>query len=129
VAAFDPSFQPIDVTVERLTTFKLGSAETKFGNLEFRGGLQLSSRDKRFVSLSGLDVGPDGTLTAVADTGYWFTARLVEADGKPIGLEAPPLASILDQYGNKLLGKGTFDAEGLRIVRHAGKPYALVSFE
>lgn len=129
VAAFDPSFKPIDLTVERLTTFKLGSDETRFGNLQFRGGLQLSSSDKRFGSLSGLDIGPDGTLTAVADTGYWFTARLVEADGKPIGLEAPRLASILDQYGNKLLGKGTFDAEGLRIVRHGGKPYALVSFE
>jgi hypothetical protein len=129
-AAFDPSFQPIDLTVERLTNFRLGSSETKFGTLEFRGGLQLSSTDKRFGSLSGLDVGPDGTLTAVADTGYWFTARLIEADDKPIDLEAPRLASILDQHGNKLLGKGTFDAEGLRIVRRNGKAaHALVSFE
>ena len=46
-----------------------------------------------------------------------------------VGLEDARIAPILDDHGNKLIGKGTFDAEGLRIVNRGGKEYAVVSFE
>ncbi len=129
-AAFDASFQPIDVTVKPITAFRIGSTETKFGTLEFRGGLQLISADKRFGSLSGLEISPDGALLAVADTGFWFAGQLVEENGRPAGFKDGRIASMLDDNGNKLIGKNTFDAEGLRIVnRGTPKEYALVSFE
>ena len=73
--------------VSPIANFLHGSPATRFGKLEFRGGLQLSSSDPDFGSLSGLDVAPDGrTLYAIADNGFWFTATLAEEGGRLTGL-------------------------------------------
>ena len=128
--AAEPGFAPIDVTVRPIAHFALASSETHFGELEFLGGLQLSSTDKHFGSLSGLDFAADGhTLFAVADTGYWFTARLDETDGRPVGLTRPMLAPMLDAHGRPFTRKVAADAEALRIVSRNGRETAYVSFE
>jgi len=128
--AAETGFVPIDVTVRPITQFALTSAETRFGALEFRGGLQLISRDRNFGSLSGLDFAADGhTLVAVADTGYWFTASLTEADGRLVGIARPMLAPMLDAHGRPFTSKNAADAEGLRIVDRNGRETAYVSFE
>ena len=129
-AAGDPGFAPIDVAARPFAHFALASSQTRFGGLEFRGGLQLSSSDGRFGSLSGLDFAADGrTLYAVADTGFWFTARLTEADGRPTGIAEPMLAPMLDAHGKPFTSKNAADAEGLRIVTGNGRETAYVSFE
>lgn len=129
-AAGDTGFAPIEVTARPFSHFALGSAATRFGSLEFHGGLQLTSGDKRFGSLSGLDFAADGhTLYAVSDTGFWFTARLVETDGRPTGIEQPMLAPMLDARGRAFTGKINSDAEGLSIVSRNGRETAYVSFE
>ncbi len=128
--AADTGFAPIAVTVRPFSHFALASAETHFGALEFLGGLQLSSSDRRFGSFSGLDFAPDGhTLYAVADTGYWFAATLDETDGQPTGIARPMFAPILDPAGHPFTRKGAVDAEGLRIVSRDGRQTAYVSFE
>ncbi len=128
--AAELGFAPIEVTARPIARFALGSSETRFGALEFRGGLQLSSPDPRFGSLSALDFAADGhTLTAVADTGFWFTAALTEVDGRPTGLAAPMLAPMLDARGRPFASKLDCDAEGLRIVSRDGRATAYVSFE
>jgi hypothetical protein len=127
--AFDPSFQPLDLTVRQITEFQSGSGRTRFGTLEFRGGLELSAADKRFGSWSGLDVAPDGTLTAVSDRGMWLAGALAEDAGTLTGLRGARMARMLDQNGNAFIGKRNSDAEGLRIVRGKGGPQAVVSFE
>lgn len=129
-AAAETGFQPIELAVRPIGRFAVASSTTRFGALEFRGGLQLLSTDKRFGSLSGLDFAADGkTLVAVADTGYWFTAVLAEEDGRPVGIERPMLAPMLDARGQPLASKTVADAEGLRIVSRAGHQTAYVSFE
>ena len=128
--AAETGFAPIDISARSIGRFALASSQTRFGDLEFRGGLQLSSSDRRFGSLSGLDFAADGhTLLAVADTGFWFSARLIETDGRPTGIAEPMLAPMLDAGGRPLVDKSSADAEGLRIVSRNGRETAYVSFE
>ena len=128
--AAETGFAPIDVSVRPIARFAFASAETRFGVLEFRGGLQLLSTDKRFGSFSGLDFADDGhTLYAVSDNGFWFTARLIETDGRPTGVADAKLAPMLDGHGRPFTTKLDADAEGLRIVSRNGRATAYVSFE
>ncbi len=122
-------FVPIELRVAEIDSFEIGLSETRFGALEFRGGLDLSTRNPDFGALSGLDFAPDGTLIAVADTGHWFMARPVESDGRLIGLADARLAPILDGDGKPIESKRQGDAEGLRVTTRNGRLEALVSFE
>jgi hypothetical protein len=129
-AARPVGFTPIKLDVSPIANFLRGSSATEFGKLEFRGGLQLSSSDPDFGSLSGLDVAPDGkTLYAIADSGFWFTATLAEDAGRLTGLGNARLAPILDRKGHVVSTKRLTDAEGLRLTTVDGRLAALVSFE
>lgn len=128
--ASEPGFQPIEVKATPITAFRTGAPETRFGQLEFRGGLVLGSTAPAFGSLSGMDFSLDGSeLVFVADTGSWLRAKPIEENGKLIGMESAVLAPILDRNGRPIIGKKPGDAEGLRIVARNGKEAALVSFE
>lgn len=122
-------FRPIELRVSPIEAFERGFPDTGFATLEFRGGLEIASPDPGFGGLSGLDYAPDGSLVAVADTGFWFTARPVERDGRLIDLINPLLAPILDTAGKPLTGKNAGDAEGLRILAGGDRLEAYVSFE
>lgn len=128
-AAPQTGFQPIELQVSPIKAFKIGDDETRFGALEFRGGLELSAENADFGGLSGIDFTPDGRLVAVADTGFWFTARPVENDGRLTGLVEARIAPILGADGRPLTGKKQGDAEGLRIVSGKNRLTAFVSFE
>jgi hypothetical protein len=122
-------FAPVELRVSPIERFALGSAATTFGALEFRGGIEVASRNADFGGFSGLDFAPDGSLVAVADTGFWFTARPVESDGRLRDLVDARLAPILDSDGKRVEDKRRGDAEGLRITTLNGRVAALVSFE
>ncbi len=128
-AATEPGFAPIALHATPIAAFHVGQPGDRFGELEFRGGLMLSSSDPAFGSWSGLDFGSDGRLYAVADDGFWLTARIVEDGGRLVGIEDPMIAPILGEDGEPLADKRRADAEGLRIVAHDGRDTALVSFE
>ncbi|WP_159349930.1 esterase-like activity of phytase family protein [Roseomonas harenae] len=64
--------------------------------------------------LSGLHVGPDLTLTTIADRGRWCQARLVLApDGRPLRLEAPRSGPLRDIASRPLPRALLSDAECL----------------
>ena len=129
-AADGPGFPPIEVRALPIATFRNGSDETRFGELEFRGGLELASTTRELGSLSGLAFTADGqTLYSVADTGYWFRAKVVEENRRLTGIADPELGRMLLDNGKPPERKSDADAEGLRIVERDGKPVALVSFE
>lgn len=128
--AADAGFAPIELSAKPIAGFLRGSPETKFGALEFRGGLDVDSTNVDFGSLSGLDFGPDGsTIYAVGDNGFWFTARLVEEGGRLVGVDSGKMAPILDSKGMPVVGKHLGDAEGLRLIERDGRLAALVTFE
>ena len=60
----------------------------RFGDLEFRGGLVLTSPSKHFGGWSGLDRGRgrQGSLFAVSDAGAWLSADIKYDGTRPSGL-------------------------------------------
>ena len=128
-SAAEPGFAPVEVHVHPIDTFQIGETATRFGSLEFRGGITLSSADPAFGGWSGLDFSADGTLYAISDTGAWFTGRLSEREGRLVGVDDTMIAPLLGDDGEPLTAKRNADAEGLRITGRGGDEEALVSFE
>lgn len=100
----------------------------RVGRLEYRGGLQLSSSDKRFGGLSGLLVSADGRrLTAVSDRGYWIEAVLrYDENGALAGIDEATITELRDAGGGSLARSPDGDAEGLA---HGEGGSDVVSFE
>lgn len=98
------------------------------GQLVYRGGIYLHSRDERFGGISGLLVSDDGSrLMAISDHGYWFTGELLYKNGRLSGLRNARLAPMLGLEGEALSGNNA-DAESLASADFGqGKVY--VSFE
>jgi hypothetical protein len=93
--------ESITVKAEPLSSFEIGNPSTqRFGLLEFRGGLVLSSLNKLFGGYSALRMQPDGEhFLALSDRAMWFRGRIVYKDGRPIGIADAELAPVLDADG------------------------------
>ena len=85
------------------------------GGLRYLGGVQLSSRDRRFGGFSGLRVRDDGWALAVSDTGAWAGFRLVEAKDRLVAVAGFHMAPILDQDGKRPASKSAADAESVEL--------------
>jgi hypothetical protein len=119
----------IEVTARPIERFLPTSDATRFGALEFRGGLELSAPTMDFSALSGLDFAADGRLYAVTDRGHWVRATAVIENGWLVGVEDAVVAPMLNHAGQPLSGKKWSDAEGLRFTERNGREVALVVFE
>lgn len=86
----------------------------RFGALEFRGGLVLTSKYPAFGGLSALHMMPDGVhFIAVSDNGSWLRARIVSRDGRPAAIADAEMAPALGPDGAPLASRGWFDMESL----------------
>jgi len=98
----------------------------RVGRLRYRGGLELSARDRRFGGFSGLLASPDGRrLIAISDHGFWLRARIVRANGRLTGLRDARMGRLVGPRGRALRGARR-DAESLARRRGGG---LIVSFE
>ncbi len=89
-------------------------SQTRFGALEFRGGLALTANYEPFGGISAIHVEPDGSrFIAVTDHGSWLRGRIVYRDGKPAGIADAEMAPILGADGKPLAARGWYDAESL----------------
>jgi hypothetical protein len=89
-------------------------ARTRFGALEFRGGLVLSANFSPFGGISSLHMEPDGAhFLAVTDNGSWLRARIVYDGRRPAGLADAEMAPALGPDGHPLAARGWFDMESL----------------
>ena len=123
-----PGMPPVTVRSEPIERFQRTGDATRFGEFEFRGGLILSSNNRRFGSFSGLDISPDGkSFIAVADTGRWLTGRLVRASGHLVGVGDTKTGVMLDAKGRPLLRRVAADAEAVRLAPDGSGAY--VTFE
>ena len=127
--AAGPGLRPIEVSAKPIERFLPMSDQTRFGALEFRGGLELAASTTDFSGLSGLDFAADGRLYAVTDRGYWVRARALIEEGRLVGIADVFVASILNHAGDPVSGKRWSDAEGLRFTERNGRETALVVFE
>ncbi len=128
-AAAEPQLRPVDIRARPISQFGIGSDETRFGELEFLGGLELTSDKDEFGSLSGIDFDTDGRLHAVTDRGAWLSAELEETGGAPSGLTEAWMARMRDPSGSLPSSKVAADAEGIRLATTGGRAVMLVSFE
>jgi hypothetical protein len=112
---YAPVAARIAVSAEPIASFdNRDSSRTRFGALEFRGGLVLSSDNAAFGGLSGLVMAADGKhFVTVSDRGSWFRGRLTYRDGRLAGIADAEVAPILGNDGKPLAERGWFDAEAL----------------
>ena len=105
----------IDVAATPITSFdNRDPTRTRFGALEFRGGLALTSHFKAFGGISALHMEPDGAhFIAVTDNGSWLKARIVYEGDKPIGLADAEMAPALGSDGTPLAATHWYDLESL----------------
>jgi hypothetical protein len=88
----------------------------RFGPLEFRGGLVLTSPYKEFGGLSAVRLFPDGaSFIALTDKGRWLRGRIAYQRGRPVGIEDAEMAPILGADGRPLAARGWFDTESIAI--------------
>jgi hypothetical protein len=89
-------------------------SKTRFGALEFRGGLALTSKYQAFGGVSALNLEPDGArFLAITDNGSWLRGRIVYQDGKLAGIADAEMAPILGSDGKPLAARGWYDVESL----------------
>lgn len=122
-----PGWTPIEITTRPIAEFTIEQPATLAGTLTYLGGLSLSSPNRDFGALSGLEFLPDGTVLFIADTGHWVSASLIETGGRLTGIGDGRIAPMLDPAGDEANQKGAADAEGLRLTRDGQS--VLVSFE
>ncbi|MGL6063218.1 MAG: esterase-like activity of phytase family protein [Bradyrhizobium sp.] len=101
-------------------------ARTRFGELEFRSGLVLTSGFRGFGGLSGLRLDASGErFLAVSDQGGWFTGRIVYNGKEMTGLADVEASPLLGPDGKPITARGWYDSEA--IARNG--PLVYVSLE
>jgi hypothetical protein len=97
-----PSFDPRDAT------------HLRYGSLQFRSGLMLTSPFKRFGGLSALHLDAKGeNFVMLSDKGDWFTGRLIYDGAALKGLADVESAPMLWRDGTTLARQRWFDTESL----------------
>jgi hypothetical protein len=112
---YSPAPTRIAIQATPITAFdNRDPSQTRFGDLEFRGGLALTSNYQPFGGISAIQIEPDGShFIALTDRGSWLRGRIVYRDGKPVGIADAEMAPILGPDGKPLAARGWYDVESL----------------
>ena len=91
-------------------------SRTRFGALEYRSGLVLTSRYRGFGGLSGLRLDAKGEhFIAISDKGGWFTGRIVYSGRVMTHLAEVEAAPLLGPDGRPITARGWFDSESIAL--------------
>lgn len=106
--------EKIEVRAFPITAFdNRDPTRVRFGALEFRGGLELTSGVSAFGGISGLLMPDHEHIVAITDHGSWLKARLVYDDGRLTTLAKTEMAPLLGANGTPLAAKKANDAESI----------------
>ncbi|HEY6632698.1 MAG TPA: esterase-like activity of phytase family protein [Rhizobiaceae bacterium] len=107
----------LEISARPIRHFQIGATETRFGPLEFAGGLELTSTSRDLGALSSFRfLAPGKDFIGVADTGFWFFGTIErDADGKPAGIADFRMQQMSDRSGRISNRKWEVDAEGLAV--------------
>ena len=108
---------PIKVKARPIPFFDSSDhARARFGSLEYRSGLVLTSSFPGFGGLSGLRLDAKGErFIALSDHGSWFTGRIVYQGRAMTGLDDVEAAPMLGPDGKPLAARGWFDTESIAL--------------
>lgn len=104
--------EPLSVEALPIPRFGLAAVDQPGGRLEFLGGLQLTSENKFFGGLSGVDMLDRETALMISDESYVFRARLVHEGGRLVGIADAEMQSL---FANGDTSKTKGDAEDLAL--------------
>jgi hypothetical protein len=91
-------------------------ARVRFGELEYRSGLVLTSSFRGFGGLSGLRLDAKGErFIAISDKAGWFTGRIVYKGREMVGLADVEASPMLGPDGKPITSRRWFDSEGLAL--------------
>lgn len=107
---------PIEIEARDIPAFSRKDAkQRRFGELEFVGGLVLSSKTKQFGGISGLHILPDGQrFIAHSDRGNWFRGRFTLDGDRITGIANAEMTPMRGPRG-RLSASTWFDTESLTI--------------
>lgn len=107
----------IEVNARPLPSFDTRDrSHVRFGSLEYRSGLILTSRFRGFGGLSGLRLDAKGErFIALSDKGSWFTGRIVYNGREMTGLDDVEASPMLGPDGKPITARGWFDSESLAL--------------
>jgi hypothetical protein len=99
----------IQIEAKPIDQFEPGNPDRRsFGDLEFRGGLVLTSSYEHFGGISAMRIQPDGArFIALSDQTFWLRGRIVYNGTHPVGIRAAVMAPILDAKGKAAKGWDT----------------------
>ena len=100
-----PAFDPSD------------RSHVRFGSLEYRSGLVLTSPYRGFGGLSGIRLDAKGErFIAISDHGAWFTGRIRYSGRDMVGLDDVEAAPLLNADGRPITEKRNwYDAESIAL--------------
>jgi hypothetical protein len=91
-------------------------SRVRFGSLEYRSGLILTSGFRGFGGLSGLRLDRKGErFIAISDKGSWFTGRIVYNGREMVGIDDVEASPILGPDGKPITSRGWFDTESIAL--------------
>jgi hypothetical protein len=107
----------IEVHARPIDSFdRSGRRRVRFGSLEYRSGLALTSSFHGFGGLSGLRLDPRGErFISFSDKGAWFTGRIVYQGREMTGLADVEAAPMLGSDGKPITERGWFDSESIAL--------------
>lgn len=91
-------------------------AHTRFGSLQYRSGLVLTSRYKDFGGISGLRLDDKGEgFIAISDKGNWFTGKIAYSGDAMVGIVDVEAAPMLGADGRPITARGWYDTESIAV--------------
>lgn len=91
-------------------------SHVRFGALEYRSGLVLTSSYRGFGGLSGWRLDSNGErFIAISDKGTWFTGRIVYRGHEMAGLDGVEASPILGPDGRPIAARNWFDTESIAL--------------
>jgi hypothetical protein len=107
----------IEVNARPIASFDPNDrSHVRFGSLQYRSGLVLTSPFPGFGGLSGLRLDARGErFISFSDKGSWFTGRIVYQDSKMTGLADVEAAPMLGPDGRPITARGWFDSESIAL--------------
>ncbi len=88
----------------------------RFGSLEYRSGLILTSGFRGFGGLSGIRLDAKGErFISFSDKGSWFTGRIIYSGREMTSLADVEAAPMLGPDGRPLAARGWFDTESIAL--------------
>jgi hypothetical protein len=108
---------PIEVRARPLPSFDTRDHQrVRFGSLEYRSGLILTSGFRGFGGLSGIRLDAKGErFISFSDKGSWFTGRIVYSGREMTGLADVEAAPMIGPDGRPITTRGWFDSESIAL--------------